>query len=82
MYGWLWHHLPGPWFVRVFLLAAAAAGIVAACFVWFFPWVSPLLPFNHVTIGDEAEPAPTVTTTVTISPSASPLDDAAPSASP
>jgi hypothetical protein len=70
MYGWLWRHLPGPWFVRVFFLAAAAAGIVAVCFVWLFPWISPLLPFNHVTIDD---PVPTITVTRTATPSEPPL---------
>jgi hypothetical protein len=72
MYGWLWNHLPGPWFVRVFLLAAAAAAIVAACFLWLFPWVSPLLPFNHVTVEDGMSPTPSVTITRTVTPEPSP----------
>jgi hypothetical protein len=82
MYGWLWRHLPGPWFVRAFLLALAAAGVVAACFIWFFPWISPHLPFNNVTIEDGSSPSPAVTQTEA-PPSDSPLDGAAsPSPSP
>jgi hypothetical protein len=64
----LWRRLPGPWFARVFLLAVAATAIVAACFIWFFPWVSPLLPFNHVTVDDGSTPEPVITRYVTIPP--------------
>ncbi|MDR2567572.1 MAG: hypothetical protein LBC97_16270 [Bifidobacteriaceae bacterium] len=53
MYGWLWRYAPGPWWVKIMLFAAVAAAIVAICFTTFFPWLSPLLPFNHVTVGDE-----------------------------
>ncbi|MDR1442405.1 MAG: hypothetical protein LBJ02_08485 [Bifidobacteriaceae bacterium] len=58
MYGWLWRHAPGPWWVRVFLFAAAAAAVLVICFTTFFPWVSPLLPFNNVTVDDPASPPP------------------------
>ncbi|MDR3107385.1 MAG: hypothetical protein LBU05_04205 [Bifidobacteriaceae bacterium] len=58
MYGWLWRHTPGPWWAKTILFTAVVAAVVAICFTTFFPWVSPLLPFNHVTVGDEGTPTP------------------------
>jgi len=51
MYGWLWRHLPGPAWVRVVLLGAAAIVVLGACFGWVFPAVAPLMPFNDTTVG-------------------------------
>jgi hypothetical protein len=53
MYGWLWRNLPGPWWGKVLMLGAAAAGVVALCFQFLFPWASPLLPFNNVTVEED-----------------------------
>lgn len=50
MYGLLWRVLPGPWPVRALLAALLAVGVVAACFLWLFPAVAPLLPFNQQTV--------------------------------
>jgi hypothetical protein len=51
MYGWIWRHLPGAFWVK----AAAACGLVMAVvvvlFVWVFPWIAPLLPFQQQTVG-------------------------------
>ncbi|MDR1393548.1 MAG: hypothetical protein LBJ62_06240 [Bifidobacteriaceae bacterium] len=69
MYGWLWRHLPGPWFVKVFFLAALAAAVVAVCFIYFFPWVSPYLPFNNVTIEDGMSPEPSISQVYSPTPS-------------
>jgi cell division septal protein FtsQ len=60
--------LPGPWFVRGLILAALAVALVAACFMWFFPWLAPLMPFNDVTMDDSPAPSPTVTITQTVAP--------------
>jgi hypothetical protein len=51
MYGWLWRHLPGPVPVRVVILVVAAAVVLAACFTWVFPAISPLMPFSNQTVG-------------------------------
>ena len=51
MYGWLWRHLPGRAPVRVALLVVVAAAVLAACFLWLFPAISPLMPFNDTTVG-------------------------------
>jgi hypothetical protein len=54
VYGWLWRHLPGPVAVRVLLALAAALALVAVLFVWVFPEIAPLVPFNDNTVGQEA----------------------------
>lgn len=46
MYAALWRALPGPWWVRVAQLALLAFAVVAVCFLWLFPAVAPVLPFN------------------------------------
>jgi hypothetical protein len=51
MYGWLWRHLPGPVVVRVLILAIAAFAVLAVCFAWVFPALSPHMPFNDTTVG-------------------------------
>jgi hypothetical protein len=50
MYGWLWRHLPGPVAVRVGICLVAAAVVVAVCFLWVFPALAPLMPFNDITV--------------------------------
>ncbi|MCL2454912.1 MAG: hypothetical protein FWD18_06365 [Micrococcales bacterium] len=51
MYGWIWRHLPGPVPVRALIALVLVAGVVAACFQWVFPAISPLMPFNDTTVG-------------------------------
>ena len=46
MYGPLWRLLPGPWLVKAFQLLVLVAGVVVACFLWLFPAIAPLMPFN------------------------------------
>lgn len=50
MYAALWRALPGPSFVRAVLALALALGVVAFCFLWLFPRISPLLPFTDNTV--------------------------------
>ena len=52
MYGWLWRHLPGPMPVRVVLAAVLVAAVLAVCFLWVYPAISPYMPFNSTTVGD------------------------------
>lgn len=49
MYGWIWRHLPGPLFLRVFQAVVLVLGIVALLMFVVFPWAEPKLPFNNVT---------------------------------
>lgn len=51
MYGWLWRHLPGSAWLRAGILAVLAVGLLAACFLWVFPAIAPLMPFNNTTVG-------------------------------
>lgn len=52
MYGWIWRHLPGPLVVRLLLALILIVGVVAVLFVWVFPALEPLVPFNEQTVGD------------------------------
>ncbi|MCL1898362.1 MAG: hypothetical protein FWG16_06025 [Micrococcales bacterium] len=63
MYAAMWRHLPGPWWVRLFIVLALVAAIVLVCFKLFFPWLSPKLPFNQDTMepsDQDSGPVPTV----------------------
>ncbi len=50
MYGWIWHHLPGPTLLRLLLAAVLLAAVVAALFTWVFPHLAPYVPFNDGTV--------------------------------
>lgn len=54
MYAWLWRHLPGPTAVRVVIALVLFVAVVAALFLWVFPWIEPRLPFTDVTIDESA----------------------------
>jgi len=51
MYKWLWRHLRGPAWARVLLLSVAVIAVLVVCFLWVFPAVAPLMPFNSTTVG-------------------------------
>ena len=51
MYPWIWRHLPGGIVAKVAVAVLIVLGIVAALFLWVFPWLSPLLPFQQQTVG-------------------------------
>ena len=38
MYGWIFRHLPGPAWLRAMQMLILAVLVVAALFVWVFPW--------------------------------------------
>lgn len=50
MYGALWRILPGPWWVRVIILLALVAAVVAALVFWVFPWVDQFISGQEVTV--------------------------------
>ncbi|MGZ0712186.1 hypothetical protein ACWPKO_28005 (plasmid) [Coraliomargarita sp. W4R53] len=50
MYAALWHVLPGPWWVRVFIVLALVAAVLYGLFFYVFPWVSPLIVPQDVTV--------------------------------
>ncbi|SDS18919.1 hypothetical protein [Paraoerskovia marina] len=51
MYGWIYRHLPGPAALRVFIMLAAAAGVVVLLFGWVFPWVSAEIDYFNPELG-------------------------------
>lgn len=57
MYPWIWRHLPGPWPVRLLVALVLLAAVVAVLFVYVFPQVAPLMPFNDGTIGPTSSSA-------------------------
>jgi hypothetical protein len=61
MYGPLWRLLPGHWPVKAFLSLILAVGVVVVCFLWVFPTIAPLMPFNGNTI-QSGSPSPDSTT--------------------
>jgi len=50
MYGFIWRHLPGPVLVRALLALVLLVAVVAVLFVWVFPAVAPIMPFNNGTV--------------------------------
>jgi phage shock protein PspC (stress-responsive transcriptional regulator) len=50
MYGFIWRHLPGPTLVRVLLALLLVLAAIAVLFVWVFPALAPIMPFNNGTV--------------------------------
>ncbi len=50
MYGALWRVLPGPWWVRLFILLVAAAAILTALVMWVFPVIDQMVAPQDVTV--------------------------------
>jgi hypothetical protein len=50
MYGFIWRHLPGPLLARILLALVLLAAVVAVLFLWVFPAVAPIMPFNNGTV--------------------------------
>ena len=62
MYASLWRVLPGPWLVKALISVILVVVVVAVCFLWLFPAVAPLMPFNDNTIQTgPLSPGPTTT---------------------
>lgn len=50
MYVWIWRKLPGGLPGKVAGCLVLVVAVVALLFLVVFPWASPKLPFNHVTV--------------------------------
>ena len=46
MYGPLWRLLPGPWPVKALVSLTLVVAVVVVCFLWLFPALAPLMPFD------------------------------------
>ncbi|MBV9485210.1 MAG: hypothetical protein JO246_04065 [Frankiaceae bacterium] len=60
MYVWLWRRLPGGIPGKLTGCAVLLVAVVAVLFLVVFPWASPRLPFNHVTVNTPQSPSPQV----------------------
>jgi len=58
MYVWIWRRLPGGLFGKLLGSVILVAAAVLVLFLVVFPWVSPKLPFNHVTVNNPGPSAP------------------------
>jgi hypothetical protein len=54
IYSAIWRALPGPLVVRVLLALVLVLAVVAVLFVWVFPRIAPLMPFNDNTVDPSA----------------------------
>ena len=54
IYAAIWRALPGPVAVRALLAVLLVVLVVAFCFLWLFPRIAPLMPFNDNTVGHGA----------------------------
>ena len=52
MYGWIWSKLPFGLTGKVVGSVVLAAVVVVALWLWVFPAVDPLLPFDDVQVTD------------------------------
>ena len=50
LYAAVWRALPGPLWARLVLAVALLVAVVAFCFVWLFPRIAPIMPFNDNTV--------------------------------
>jgi hypothetical protein len=54
LYPALWRALPGPLAVRAALAVLILGAVVAFCFLWLFPRIAPMMPFNDNTVDPHA----------------------------
>lgn len=50
MYGWIFRHLPGPTWLKVFWTLLLLAGVVFVLFEWVYPWFNDT--FFDTTVAD------------------------------
>ena len=51
IYAALWRALPGPRLAKAVQALVLVAVAVAVLFLWVFPRIAPLMPFNDNTVG-------------------------------
>ncbi|MCD4550027.1 MULTISPECIES: hypothetical protein [unclassified Schaalia] len=51
MYNWIFRHLPGPTWLKIIESLILIAAIVAALFVWVFPWAQSYLNIGDANVG-------------------------------
>ena len=53
LYAALWRALPGPTLIKALLALVMLVAVVAYCFLWLFPRIAPLAPFNGNTVDQQ-----------------------------
>ncbi|WP_288025880.1 hypothetical protein [Arthrobacter sp.] len=56
MYGWIFRHLPGPFWLRILTSALLIAAAVLVLMQVVFPWLNQFNPLNDSTIGGTSQP--------------------------
>lgn len=54
LYSAIWRALPGPVLAKAVQALLLVALVVAVLFLWVFPRVAPMMPFNDNTVGAAA----------------------------
>ena len=54
IYAAIWRALPGPLAVKLLLSVVLVLAFVAFCFLWLFPRIAPVMPFNDNTVDPTA----------------------------
>ena len=57
IYAAIWRALPGPLPVRILLAVVLLVVVVAFCFLWLFPRIAPVMPFNDNTVNPSSDGA-------------------------
>ena len=52
MYAMLWRNLPGPWWVKLFIVLVLLVGIFFLLMEVVFPWVGPMMPWTDVGVSE------------------------------
>ncbi|WP_372734694.1 hypothetical protein [Nocardioides sp.] len=53
MYAALWRVLPGPTWVRILAVLVGFVAVSVVLFLFVFPVIEPLLPFDQITLEGE-----------------------------
>ncbi|MEO5313605.1 hypothetical protein PV772_05680 [Pseudarthrobacter sp. CC12] len=56
MYAWIFRHLPGPLWLRIFISLALIFLALVLMVQFLFPWMSHFTPFTDSTIGSADQP--------------------------
>ena len=54
IYAAIWRLLPGPLAVKLLLSLVLVLAVVVFCFLWLFPRIAPVMPFNDNTVDPAA----------------------------
>jgi hypothetical protein len=68
MYAALWRILPGRRPVKALLSLVLVIVVIAVCFLWLFPAIAPLMPFNDNSVQTGLPPAGATSAAMGVSP--------------